>query len=624
MPLKKLVQKAGVNQENTRYTNENGYYESEKVRFRQGTPEKIGGWQRISTGTFLGVCRSLWNWVTLGFQNLLGVGTNLKFYIEQGGLYYDITPIRGTATLTNPFTATATSPTILVTSPLHGCVTGDFVTFSGATGLGGNMTAAVLNQEYQVTVLTNNTYTITAAVNATVADTGHGGTVTAAYQINVGPATAVPQIGWGAGPWSTNTWGVGGTSTEPMRLWSQSNFGENLIFGYRGGVIYQWAAASTVTSRGVAISTLAGASAVPLIQNYLLVSDSSRFVFAFGANAYGDTVQNPMLIRWSDQESVVNWTPSATNQAGEVLLSHGSEIITALQARQEVLVFTDSTMYSLQYVGTPVIWSVQLLGDNISIASQNAAALASGVTYWMGVDKFYKYDGRVQTLRCDLRQYIYNDINLSQSKQIFAGTNEGFNEVWFFYCSKNSVLIDKYVIYNYVEDVWSYGTMRRSAWLDSGIRDYPMAATYPDTGLNNIVYHENGVDDNATGTTAPIYAMIATSEFDVDDGDRFGFVWRLLPDVTFRGSSDELAARATMTLIPMQNSGSGANSPESIAGSSNAVITRTAVAPIEKFTGQVYVRVRGRQMILKLESNQIGTTWQMGSFRIDVKLDGRR
>ena len=624
MPLKKLVQKAGVNQENTRYTNENGYYESEKVRFRQGTPEKIGGWQRISDNTFLGVCRSMWNWVTLGFQNLLGLGTNLKFYIEQDGLYYDITPIRSTATLTNPFTATATSSTVLVTAAAHSCVTGDFVTFSGATGLGGAITAAVLNQEYQVTVTSINTYTITTSVSATVADTGQGGTVSAAYQLNVGPAYAIPQVGWGAGTWGSGAWGTGVVSAEPMRLWSQTNFGENLIFGPRGGALYYWTASSTVASRGVAVSSLPSASAVPLMQNYLLVSDASRFVFAFGSNPYANIVQNPMLIRWSDQESVVEWAPAATNQAGETLLSHGSEIITALQTRQEILVFTDSTLYSLQYVGPPVVWGVQLLGDNISIASQNAAALASGVTYWMGVDKFYKYDGRVQTLRCDLRQYIYNDINLSQSKQIFAGTNEGFNEVWFFYCSKNSVLIDKYVIYNYVEDVWSYGTMRRSAWLDSGIRNYPMAATYPDTGLNNIVYHENGVDDNATGTTAPIYAMIATSEFDIDDGDRFGFVWRLLPDVTFRGSSDELAARATMTLIPMQNSGSGANSPESIAGSSNAVITRTAVAPIEKFTGQVYVRVRGRQMILKLESNQIGTTWQMGSFRIDVKLDGRR
>jgi len=331
-----------------------------------------------------------------------------------------------------------------------------------------------------------------------------------------------------------------------------------------------------------------------------------------------------MLLRWSDQEDATQWTPAATNQAGSLQLSHGSQIITALQARQEILVYTDSSLYSLQYQGPPAVWGSQLLGDNISIAGENAVALASGTAYWMGVDKFYKYDGRVQTLRCDLLKYVYNNINLDQASQFFASTNEGFNEVWFFYCSSTSSTIDRYVIYNYTENngqgVWYYGDMVRTAWIDSGLRNYPMAAT----AINNIVYHENGVDDNSTATPVAINAIIETAEFDIDDGDSFGFVRRILPDITFVGSSGSSTPQVTMTLIPMQNSGSGANNPQSVGGDSYASIQRIATAPIEEFTGQVFIRVRGRQMILKIESNQIGTQWQLGSPRIDIRQDGRR
>ena len=617
--LKKLTLKAGVNRENTRYTNENGYYVSDKVRFRQGTPEKIGGWTRISANFFLGVCRSLWNWVTLGGANLLGVGTNLKFYIEYGGTYYDITPLRASSTINNdPFAGNGTT-TVTVTDTAHGGVTGDFVTFSGATGT----YATTWNQEYQITVLTVDTYTITVASSIPAGSYG-GAAVVAAYQINVGPATALPVVGWGAGPWGSGGWGVGTSTSYPIRIWSQSNFGENLVFGYRGGEIYYWDNATGLTTRGVLVSSLAGASDVPLMQNYLLVSDASRFVFAFGVNDYGSIVQNQMLLRWSDQEDIAMWTPAATNQAGSLLLSHGSKIVTALQTRQEILVYTDSTLYSLQYQGPPVIWSSQLLGDNISIASQNAVAIGSGVVYWMGVDKFYKYDGRVQTLRCDLRKFIFEDINAEQSDQFFASTNEGFNEVWFFYCSASSSSIDRYVVYNYFENngegVWYYGNMVRTAWLDSGLRNYPMAAT----DINNVVYHEYGVDDNSTEVTTAINAVIETAEFDIDDGHHFGFVWRMLPDITFSGSTGASAPQVTMTLIPMQNSGSGFNDPISVGGNSNATIARTATVPIEEFTGQVYVRVRGRQMILKLESSQLGTQWQLGSPRIDIRQDGRR
>jgi hypothetical protein len=586
-------------------------------------PEKIGGWQRISASTFLGVCRSLWNWVTLGSLNLVGVGTNLKFYIERGGAYYDITPIRDTEALTDPFIAANGSPIISVTDVAHGCVTGDFVTFSGATGLGGNITAGVLNKEHQVTVVSGNVYTINAGVNANATDAAGspgGGSVSAEYQINVGPEFQIPTTGWGSGTWGSGPWGTGGTSLAPLRLWSQINFGEDLVFAPRDGPIYYWDATAGIGARGALLSSLGGASNVPTVQKFIFVSDVSRFVFAFGCNELGSAIQNPMLIRWSDQESAADWTPSPTGQAGSIQLSDGSELITCLQTRQEIAVWTDSALYSIQYVGVPAVWSTQLLAGNISIYGQNAKALASGVIYWMGVDKFYKYDGRTQTLRCDLREYIFSDINQSQNRQVFAGANEGFNEVWWYYCSAGSTVVNRYVVYNYVEDIWYYGTMGRTAWLDSGLRDYPLAATYS----NNLVSHEDGVDDNETGTPLPIAASIGSSEFDIDDGHNFGFIWRVLPDITFRGSTGALTPQCNMTLIPLRNSGSGFTTPASTNGTSSAEIQRIATAPIEEFTGQVYIRVRGRQLIFKVDSNRLGTTWQLGAPRIDIKPDGRR
>ena len=621
MPLQKILFKPGVNRENTRYTTEGGWYECDKVRFRQGNPEIIGGWTRISANTFLGVCRSLWNWVTLSNLNLIGVGTNLKFYIEQGGLYNDITPIRETTTINNnPFALNGTT-TVTVTDTAHGCNTGDFVTFSGATDIGGvgtNVTAAVLNQEFQVTVINSNTYTITISVvpNATAiaGSPGGGGAVVAAYQIVTGPSYAIPLTGWGAGAWSAGAWGIGGTSNTAIRLWSQNNWGQDLIFGPRGGGIYYWEAATGVGVRGYDLATAVGASDVPTVQNSIFVSDINRFVFAMGCNDYGSSTLDPMLIRWSDQEDAVNWTPAATNQAGSLRLSHGSEIVATVQARQEIVVFTDSSIYSLQYLDAPVFWGAQLLGDNISIVGPNAAVIASGVIYWMGVDKFYAYDGRVQTLNCDLRRYIFQNFNASQAAQVFAGTNEGFNEVWWFYCSENSTTIDRYVIYNYVEKIWYYGTMARTAWLDSGLRDYPMAATYS----YNLVNHESGLDDNETGTPVPISANISSSEFDIGDGHNFGFVWRILPDLTFENST-AASPTVTMTLYGLYNSGSGSidNAGQNVVKGNTYVIT-------EEFTGQIYTRVRGRQMIFKIDSNQLGTAWQLGAPRIDIRPDGRR
>jgi hypothetical protein len=701
MPLKKILLKSGVNRENTRYTNEGGWYESEKVRFRQGTPEKIGGWTRISSASFLGICRSLWNWATLSSQNYVGVGTNLKFYIESGGQYNDITPYENANTLTNPYETTLNSPLVEVTDVSGGYGDGDFVSFYPPVTVSG----VTISGDYQITSSGVNTYVIDVGTPANATASGLGGTVYALYQIGTGPAAVVPLVGWGAGPWSAGTWGVGQSSSDAIRLWSQQNFGEDLIFGPHGGPIYYWdasipfsgdtasftvasptvvtasaaypegtpirfvplagatmptgvtggdvyyvrnlsgvtfnisstfggalidvAAAGTgdiiIPTNAYALNEFGGSSSVPTVQNYLLVSDISRFVFAFGCNDYGSATVDPMLVRWSDQEDPFNWAPASTNQAGFLRLSRGSAIITAAQSRQEVLVWTDAALYSLQYVGAPVVWGAQLVGENISIVGQNAVAYSNGVAYWMGKDKFYKYDGRTQTLNCDLRRYVFEDINTAQYAQVFSGTNEGFNEIWWFYCSEDSDLVDKYVVYNYVENVWYYGSMARTAWLDSGLRNYPLAATY----YNNLVNHEEGVDDNATDTTLPIEASITSAQFDLDDGHNFMFVWRVLPDITFEGSTAS-APNATMYLLPLQNSGSGysvnsaTNANHSVASESFASITRIAVLPVEQFTGQIFTRVRGRQMSIKLESTELGVNWQLGSPRVDMRADGRR
>jgi hypothetical protein len=702
MPLQKILFKPGVNKENTRYTTEGGWYECDKIRFRQGNPEVIGGWEPLSAATYQGVCRSLWNWVTLGGNNLIGIGTNLKFYINQGGVYYDITPIRETVVLTDPFNTTNNSTTVLVTDTSHGCVTGNFVTFSGATAVGG----LTLNGEFQVTVLTANTYNITATSQATSTAGPGGGTVTAVYQINVGPAIPVPLVGWGAGSWGSppavappstvGTWGYGRDSTSALRLWNQINYGQDLVYGPRGGAIYYWTANNGVSTRGVLLNTLGGTVSftnasptvvtstilytegaalqfsggslptgvsaattyyvfevngltfklldgagaavntsssgtgsvslivdVPTIQNNITVSDASRFLIAFGCNDYGSSILDPMLIRWSAQDDPYNWTPDPTNQAGFTRLSHGSEIVATVQTRQEIVVFTDVSVYSLQYLGPPYVWASQLLGDNISIMSPNAAVIASGVVYWMGVDKFYSYDGRVQTLNSDLRRYVFGDLNQAQSLQVFSGTNEGFNEVWWFYCSASSTAIDKYVIYNYVEKIWYYGTMSRTAWLDSGLQSYPIAANYfTTTSTGNLINHETGLNDNTTGTAAAIDAYISSSEFDIGDGHNFGFVWRVLPDLTFENAENTPAGAlpaVAMTLYGLSNSGSGVTSTASqpVAKSNTYVIT-------EQFTGQIFTRMRGRQMIFKISSNQVNTTWQLGAPRIDIRPDGRR
>jgi hypothetical protein len=626
MPLKKFLAKSGVNRENTRYLNEGGWYSCDKIRFRQGSPEKIGGWQQVSDEQFLGVCRSLWAWSALSGTPYVGLGTNLKYYIAfaGGGAYNDVTPIRDTVILNTPFTGDGTT-TVTVTDVAHGCVTGDFVTFSGATGTYNT----IFNAEFQVTVLTVDTYNITTG-SAIVAGSYGGATVTAAYQVNVGDVFETAVAGWGAGGWGLGTWGNGAVGTSTIRVWNNDNFGEDLIFGPKNGALYYWDQTAGITARGVALTSLAGASDVPTVQRLFVVSDTSRFVLALGCNDYGSAIQDTMLIRWSDQETAVNWTPTATNQAGSLRLSHGSVIEAVAQVRQEFLVWTDTALYSLQYLGPPVVWGSQLLSDSVSILSDRAWATAAGVTYWMGNGKFYMYDGRVQNLVCDLRQFVFSDFNNAQTQQIFASTNEQFNEIWWFYCSRSSTAIDRYVIYNYVEKAWYYGTMGRTAWIDTSVSsNVPMATDYN----RRLIYQETGVDDNATSTTLPIESYVTSAEFDIEDGHNLGFVWRVLPDVNFTGSTSE-SPTMNLTLLPLQNSGSGytrgvvpvasVTSDMSVAGENAYPVVRSATVPIDQFTGQVNIRVRGRQISLKAASDQLGVQWQLGACRLDIRPDGRK
>ena len=705
MPLQKLQFRPGVNREGTTLSNEGGYFDCDKIRFRSGYPEKIGGWQRdggaiyetaptgtfaasgtttsaavtANTGSYWGIAKSMWNWINLTGYNLLSLGTNLKLYIQNssGGAYNDVTPIRLTnATVASAFTTTDTSSTVTVNDPGHGAQAGDFVNISSVSGAVNGITAAQLTGEFQVqTVTSNNTYTILSGGTATSTGTS-AVTATFNYQLTTGNTTFTFGVGWGAGGWGGVTTGYASTgwgSPAPaglgvgiqLRLWSQSNYGEDLVLNPRGGAMYYWAnnaspniydrcqivkaSTNVVTKSG----TFTPDATCPSVANFVLVSDASRFTFAFGCNdptgVYATTAQDPLQVRWSDQNTLVTWTPAITNQAGGIRLSHGSSIITAVQTRQEILVYTDSAIYSFQYLGAPYVWGNQILGDNISIASPNAVSVVNNVTYWMGTDKFYMYSGRVETLPCALRQYIYGNINLQESYQIHSGTNEGYNEIWWFYpsitgtnadgsngtgtASSPNVLIDRYVIFNHLERTWYYGTFNgttvrpRTAWLDSPLRAEPMAAigfTSSGTYTNGaVVYHETTVDNNETSTPVAIDSYVQSSDFDIGDGHNFGFVWRLIPDITFDGSSSATPT-AYFTVRPRQNPGSnyGTSNNPSVASAQSYATTTTY--NVQQFTQQVFVRIRGRQMAFKISSSDLGTQWQLGSPRIDVRPDGRR
>lgn len=619
MALKRLDFKPGVNRESTSYAAEGTWYICDKVRFRSGKPEKIGGWIPLSANTFLGTARTMWAWTTNAGYSNVGVGTHLKYYVENNGSFYDITPIRSSLTLgTNPFTTNGTT-TVTVNHTAHGAITGDFVTFSGSVGFNG-LTAGDLDKEFQVNVLNANQYTIVVSTTPSGSGSGGGAAVVAAYQINIGLSQATNSFGWGAGGWGISGWGTQATTgvSTPLRLWNAHNYGQNLVYGPRGGALYYWDASTlpaNFSNRGVLVSSIAGATDVPLFQNELLVSDTSRFVICFGTNDIGSATLDPLLIRWSDQENIQKWTPAITNQAGGVRISSGSRIVAAISTKQEIFVFTDSAVYSMQYVGPPYVWSLSQSADNVSIMSPQSMAVANNIVYWMGQDKFYMYSGRVETLPCSLRQYVFTDINLSQRDQVICGTNEGFTEIWWFYCSAGNTTAtpDRYVVFNHLDRAWYYGTMQRTAWLDSGLKQSPLAIQ-----SNRILSHEIGTDDDTGGgAVTPINAYIETADFDIDDGDKMTFCWRMLPDLTFNGSQSNTPT-ATVVVKPRDFSGTPYK-PEP----PEAVI-QSVQSPVEQYTKQVFLRFRGRQMAFRIESNTIGTQWQLGSPRIDIRSDGRK
>jgi hypothetical protein len=854
MPLQKIVFKPGINKEGTNYTNEGGWFDCDKVRFRSGNAEKLGGWTRLSDSTFVGICRALWNWGTLAGANLLGVGTSKKYYIENGGTYNDVTPLllntSGNTTTTlgaSPLATIAGSSIITVTDAVSGLSpsVGDYVNITSTATVGG----LLINGQYKVTsVPTISTYSVDVILSAATTTTG-GGTVTVQYLYPVGNDVYTVNNGWGAGAWSpttavvlnnnpftanagsstvtvtqasngfltsagsfktgqqykivavgstnftligaasntvgvvftatgagtgsgtasivwvafsnvpdlmavpsvysifgtsgfdvgsygmysaglepaipavlmnktfeityvdgntytvtlpntsagsfstgltyiitavgttdftaigaaSNTVGVSFVATGPgsgtgtasvtalystigggttvtaypeygirgwgqaadvgigsqLRLWSNDNFGQDLVIAPRGGGVYYWAASTGTTSRAVLLNTASTAQGfagqfVPNTTNQVIGSAIQRFVICFGANPYdpanANTTFDPLLVRWSDQENPYDWVPQVTNQSGEYRLNIGSYIVCARSTRQELLVWSDAAIYSMQYLGPPYVWGFQLLQDNISIMGPNASITVNNVTYWMGTDKFYRYTGRVETLNCTLRQYVYQDINQDQNFQVYAGSVEGYNEIWWFYCSADSNYANRYVIYNYLDDVWYYGNMSRTAWLDSGLRQYPMGA---DTANYRILYHENGVDDVSGPSAVPIVSYVQSSDFDIGDGHNFGFVWRILPDLTFNGSTSGVP-EVTMTVLPRVNSGTpyGTPNPQTVA-SAQSYASRYTYA-VQQFDGQVYTRIRGRQMAFRIESTKLGVDWQLGYPRIDIRPDGRR
>ena len=861
MPLQKLAFRPGLYREGTAYSNEGGWYDGDKVRFRSGLPEKIGGWTQVNPNQYLGICRSLWTWVDLSSNVFIGVGTTSKYYIYSGGTYNDITPITFTSTLTaTAIATTASSTSVTITDTSYSPSVGDFINIPNSVTVGG----VVISGEYVVTGVTSaTTYTITTTV---ASSTTTGGPIVVQYEVPTGAATYFSSNGWGTGPWGgisppltatlgtnpftttsgsgvvivsqpstpytltgqfvyfsgassltgtgiyasminntfsvtpisassysitmpsgylakatvssggsnvvateqsgTRGWGTAFTGTgagNQLRLWSNDNFGQDLVFAPRGGNIYYWVDANGVGTRGVTLSSLAnsnastitsltfasgsstaiasapagiypysyitgtgipsgayvasnyviGSTSVPLSipstaassGNYtisysgayvptqvlqVITSSIQEFVIAFGANSYnGGSLSNdpfnPMLVRWSDQANAYQWVPQVTNQSGEFPLSNGSFIVGARATRQEILIWTNTALYTMQYVGYPYVWSFNILMDNISTMSPNCMVTINNITYWMGTSKFYKYDGTVHTLPSALRQYVFDDLNINQSFQVFCGANEGFNEVWWFYVSNESInnSIDKYVIYNYVENAWSYGTFEtiqitagnfvvgqqyviatqgntnftqagsannnigtyfiatttgsgtgtawalngRSAWLQNNIQSNPIAADYN----NRLLYHENGVDDIATSQTQPIYAYIQSSDFGImasdqnNSGQHFGFVWRLLPDVNFNGSN-VANPQVTMALYPRLNSGAayGTTDLNAVTSSQTYAYPTPQEYTVQQFTGEVYTRLRGRQLAFKCYSNTIGTQWQLGTTRFDVKQDGRR
>ena len=738
MPLSKLQFRPGVNREMTSYANEGGWFDCDMVRFRDGMPEKIGGWTKLGSNSFLGSCRALHTWRTINLNNYLGLGTNIKYYIEEGEAYSDITPLRSTTpvnrnvavsiygasgtgevgevsapmenvsvTLTGVygegqtnyvnsrgtggtityltgaeatgdvgdgtfintlpvevtgleatggagsvnvvtsvkdfdseiiFSATNGSSTINVNDIDHGAITGDFVTYLGAIGLGGSISADILNQEYQVELLIDeDNYTIVARavdsvtsitvdgvytpvpVVANASDTGEGGGSTIGeYQINVGVDTSISGNGWGAGTWGRGTWGSGAdinAEADTLRIWSHDNFGEDLVFNVSNGPVYYWdaSAINPKTKRGVLLSSLAGASNVPTLATQIMVSDRDRHVIAFGANPLGSSTQDPLLIRFSNQESLVDWTPTITNTSGDLRVGVGSKIVCAIETRQQTLVFTDASLHGMQFLGPPFTFGLSLLSDNISIIGINAAASAQDRVFWMGRNEFFVFDGTVRKLPCSVKDYVFSDFNESQADKVYCSTNTSFSEVWWFYPSSSSANIDRYVMYDYDLNLWTYGTLARTAWTDVGILENPIAAG-PDGYL---YYHEDGFDDGSTNPASALTAYIESSQVDIGDGNDFNFVSRLIPDITFRNST--AASPTAVFTLKARNFPGGQYLQED-----DSSVIKTASVPVEQFTQQSFVRLRGRSIALRVESNTTGVGWRLGAPRIDVRTDGRR
>jgi hypothetical protein len=696
MPLTKLQFRPGINREITSYSNEGGWFDCDKVRFRYGFPEKIGGWLRLSATTFLGTCRALHPWVALDGSRYLGVGTHLKYYINEGGGYSDITPIRDTTAAGDvtfvaaantlsagisavqtiiPLTSSIGFPpsgliqigseqiryatvtgndlegitrgvngtipaahlsaaavdcaTLTVSDTAHGALDNDFVTFSGAVSLGSQITAAILNQEYQIVSIVNvDNYLIEARTVASISsitttnglaptpvfadssDTGNGGaSVVGAYQINTGLDTTITGTGWSAGTWGRGTWGSGTSllvSGAQLRIWSHDNFGEDLLYNVRDGGIFYWDKTSGTTARGVALSSLSGASSTPTIAKQIMVSDRDRHILAFGCDPENDIgVQDPLLIRFSSQESLTQWAATATNTAGELRLGSGSQIVTAAETRQQILVFTDTSLYAMQYLGPPFTFGVQLISENITMGGPLTAMAVDDQVYWMGLSEFYVYNGAVQRLPCSVRDYVFEDMNLAQMEKVTAGLNSENSEIWWFYPSAASDENDRYVIYNYMEQAWYYGTLARTAWLDRGIEEFPIAAA-PDHYLYN---HEFGFDDGSTSPASAINAFVSSSPLDLADGQQFTFVRRLLPDVSFRNSSAPVPSIDITTRV------------RNFTGAS---FLSTTTSEIGAATDQVHLRLRGRQVSIEVASDETGVAWRLGSLRYDLQPDGRR
>lgn len=722
MPLKKLQFAPGVQHDGSRYSSSGSWSEADKVRFRAGAPEKIGGWQKAVLQRFQGTCRQLFAFSDLTGSYYLGVGTSFKYYVERGGSMYDITPIRYTTSpaVTNPFTTntgSTTSKIVLVTIPSHGATEDDFVTFSGASPVGG----LTLNGEYQITrVLSSSQFNIVSATAASSAATG-GGSVTAEFQINTGTNSTIYANGWSAGTWggiiaansvsftgsisgttitvsaipagttalikvgdlitggtvsasppgsqatyitalipSGSGGGTGGVGTYTvnisqavaggtsmvaldgtgwgdasdtkvsstrLRLWSNDNYGQDLIINPRDAAIYYWVTSTGLGTRAVSLSSLAGASDVPAVSRQIMVSSLDRKVLAFGCTEVYDGVNPPkqdrLLIRWSDNGVPTQWTPLETNAAGGLRIPTGSEFIAAIKSKQEILVWTDSAVHALKYIGAPYEYTISRLGMSTLIAP-NAIASSNDVVFWMGANGFYQYDGRVYGLPCSVKDYVFNDINLNQAEKICGGSNMSFNEVWWFYPSASSEENNRYVVYNYNEKVWTIGTIVRTAWIDRGIEDYPRAS-----GIDGYIYfHEIGQDDNSTDKPLPITAYIESAPIEIGEGEQFGFAWRMIPDLTFRNS---IAANPSVDFVLKSQDYSGSAFNQSKDNNTTLIPNTTTVDgfttvtfPVEQFTSQTYFRLRGRMMSLRVQSDGVGVAWRLGVPRVDIRSDGKR